>query len=65
MIQHILIDNKPVYLSQFSDKNVSFINNLLDCLGNVESRNVLKTESKLGDSLYFSWMQLINAISLN
>ena len=26
--RHTLIDNKPVYLSSFSDKNVSFINNL-------------------------------------
>ena len=32
--KHILIDNKPVYLSSFSDKNVNFINNLLDSLGN-------------------------------
>ena len=27
--KHILINNKPVYLSSFSDKNVNFINNLL------------------------------------
>ena len=26
--RHILIDNKPVYLSSFSDKKVNFINNL-------------------------------------
>ena len=32
--KYILLDNKPVYLSSFSDKNVNFINNLLDCLGN-------------------------------
>ena len=31
---HILIDNKPVYLSSFSDKNVNYTNNLPDCLGN-------------------------------
>ena len=30
--KHILINNKPVYLSSFSDKNVNFINNLLDLL---------------------------------
>ena len=63
--KHILVDNKPVYLSSFSDKNVNFINTLLDCLGNFKSWNVLKTEFKLADSLYFSWMQLINAIPLN
>ena len=62
--KYIIIDNKPVYLSSFSDKNVNFINNLLDCLGNFKSWNILKTESKLADSLYFSWMQIINAIPL-
>ena len=62
--KHILIDNKPVYLSSFSDKNANFINNLLDCLGNFKSWTILKTESKLADSLYFSWMQIINAIPL-
>ena len=29
--KHILTDNKPVYLSPFSNKNVNYINNLLDC----------------------------------
>ena len=40
----------------FSVKNVNFIDNLLDYLGNVKSWNVLKTEFKLADSLYFSCM---------
>ena len=63
--KHTLIDNKPVYLSSFSNKNVNFINNLLDCLGNFKSWNVLKTEFKLAEILYFSWMQLINPVLLN
>ena len=63
--KHILINNKPVHLSSFSDKNVNFINNLLDCLGNFKPCNVLKTEFKLTNSLYFSWMQLIKVITLN
>ena len=63
--KHVLIDNKTVYISSFYDKNINFINNLLDYLGNFKSWNVLKTEFKLADSLYFSWMQLINAIPLN
>ena len=60
--KHILFHNKPIYRTSFSDKNVNFINNLLGCLGNFKSWNVLTTGFKLGDSLYFSWMQLINAI---
>ena len=63
--KHILTDNIPVYLPSCSDENVNFINNLLDCLGNFKSWNVLKTEFKLADSLHFSWMKLINAIPLN
>ena len=39
--KHILIGNKPVYLSSFSDKKVNFINNLLDCLEYFKSWNVL------------------------
>ena len=63
--KHMLTDYKPVYLSSFCDKNVNYINNLRSCLGNFKSWNVLKTELKLADSSYFSWMQLINAIPLN
>ena len=63
--KHILFDNKTVYLSSFSDKNVNFINNLLDYLGNFKSWNVLKTKFKLADSLHFSLMQLINPIPWN
>ena len=47
----MLIDNKPVYPSSFSYKNVNFINNLLDCIGNFKSYNVLKTEFKILGSL--------------
>ena len=34
---HILIDNKPVYLSRSSDKNVNFLDNLIDCSGSFQS----------------------------
>ena len=63
--KHILIDNKPVYLSRFSDKNVNFLDNLTDCSGSFKSWTILKTEFNLADSLYFSWMQLVNAIPTN
>ena len=63
--EHILIDNKPVYLSRFSDKNVNFLDNLIDCSGSFKSWTFLKTEFNLADSLYFSWMQLVNAIPTN
>ena len=63
--RHLLIDNRPVYLQSFADKNVNFLDNLLDGSGNSKSWNELKTEFNLADSLYFSWMQLINSIPLN
>ena len=62
--KQILIIN-PFYLSSFSDKKVNYIKNLPDCLGSFKSRNVLKVELKLADSLYSSWMQLINTLPLN
>ena len=55
----------PFYLSSFSDKKVNYIKNLPDCLGSFKSRNVLKVELKLADSLYSSWMQLVNTLPLN
>ena len=55
----------PFYLSSFSDKKINYIKNLLDCLGSFKSRNVLKVELKLVDSLYSSWMKLINTLPLN
>ena len=55
----------PFYLSSFSDKKINYIKNLLDGLGSFKSRNVLKVELKLVDSLYSSWMQLINKLPLN
>ena len=45
--KQILIIN-PFYLLYFSDKNVNYIKNLLDCLGSFKSRNVLKVELKFG-----------------
>ena len=55
----------PFYLSSFSEKKVNYIKNLLDYLGSFKSRNVLKVELRLADSLYSSWMQLINTLPLN
>ena len=39
--KHILIGNKPVYLSSFSGKKVNIINSSLDCLEYFKSWNVL------------------------
>ena len=63
--KHLLIDNRPVYLQSFDDKNVNFIENLLDGSGILKSWNELKAEFNLTDNLYFSWMQLINSIPLS
>ena len=59
--KHLLIDNRLVYLQSFADKNVKFLDNLLDRSGNFKSWNELKAEFNLADNLYFSWMQLINS----
>ena len=60
--KHLLIDNRLVYLQSFADKNVKFLDNLLDRSGNFKSWNELKAEFNLANNLYFSWMQLINSI---
>ena len=48
--RHLLIDNKPVYLWSFADKNINFLGNLLDGLGNFKSWNKLEAEFKLADA---------------
>ena len=63
--KHLLIDNRLVYLQSLTDENANFLDNLLDGSGNFKSWNELKSEFNLVDSLYFSWMQLINSIPLN
>ena len=63
--RHLLIDNRLVYLQSIADKNVNFLDNLLDGSGILKSWNELKTEFNLADNLYFSWMQLLNSMSLN
>ena len=52
--RYLLIDNRPVYLQSFADKNVNFLDNPLDGSGNFKSWNELKTEFNLADNLYFS-----------
>ena len=32
--KHLFIDNKPVYMQSFADKNVNFLDNLRDSLEN-------------------------------
>ena len=56
---------RPVYLQSFADKNINFLDNLLDGSGNFKSWNELRVEFNLVDNWYFSWMQLINSIALN
>ena len=63
--RHLLIDNRPVYLQSRVDKNVNFLDNLLDGSGKFKSWNELKTEFNFLHNLYFSWMQMINSITLN
>ena len=63
--RHLWIHNRPVYVQSLADRHVNFLDNLLDGSGNFKSWNELKTEFKLADNLYISWMQLINSIVLN
>ena len=63
--KHLLIDNRPVYLQSFADKDFDFLDNLLDGSGIFKSWNEIKAEFNLADNLYFSWLQLINSIPLN
>ena len=63
--RHLLIDKRPVYLQSLANKNVNFLDNLLDGSGNFKSWNELKTEFNLAGNLYFSWMQPINSMPLN
>ena len=48
--RHLLTDNRPVYLRSFADKNINFLGNLLDGLGNLKSWNKLEAEFKLADA---------------
>ena len=63
--RHLLIDSRPVYQQSMPVKNVNFLNNLLDSLGNFKLCHELKAEFNLPNNLYFSCMQLIDSMPLN
>ena len=57
----IIIDNSIV--TKFSQKNISFVDQLVNESCQVKKWRTLKDEYHLGNDMYFQWAQLIHAIS--
>ena len=59
---NIQIDHKPVYLKEFSEKNINFVSQLFNEIGRLKPWEDIKTCHSLSSVHYFKWVQLINAI---
>ena len=59
---NIKIDHKPVYLKEFSEKNINFVSQLFNEIGRLKPWVDIKTCYSLSSVHYFKWVQLINAI---
>ena len=60
----IIVDNFYVNFTNFSNKNINFVSDLVNENCNFKSWETLKNEYHLDNKLYFQWMQLIHAIPL-
>ena len=60
----IIVDNSYVNFTNFSNKNINFVSDLVNENCNFKSWETLKNEYHLDNKLYFQWMQLIHAIPL-
>ena len=58
----IKIDNKPVYFNFFSEKQLNFVGQFFDSVGNLKNWDVIKIEFGLQNCQKFSWVQLIHAL---
>ena len=59
---YIKINNTPVYVQEFSEKNINFLCQFFDSYGNLKSWDTFKSEFNLNKTLYFKWLQLSHAI---
>ena len=60
----IIEDNSYANFTNFSNKNINFVSDLVNENCNFKSWETLKNEYHLDNKLYFQWMQLIHAIPL-
>ena len=60
----IIVDNSYLNFTNFSNKNINFVSDLVNENCNFKSWETLKNEYHLDNKLYFQWMQLIHAIPL-
>ena len=60
----MIVDNSYVNFTNFSNKNINFVSDLVNENCNFKSWETLKDECHVDSKLYFQWMQLIHAIPL-
>ena len=54
----IIVDNSYVNFTNFSNKDINFVNDLVNENCNFKSWETLKNEYHLDNKLYFQWMEL-------
>ena len=62
--EFIIVDNSYLNFTNFLNKNIKFVSDLVNENCNFKSWETLKDECHVDSKLYFQWMQLIHAIPL-
>ena len=60
--KRIITDNSTVNFTKFSQKNINFIDQLVNEFCQFQKWKTLKDEYHLDNDMYFQWAQLIQAI---
>ena len=61
--KHIIIGNSTVTFTKFSQKNISFVDQLVNESCQFKKWQTLKDEYHLHNDMYLKWAQLIHAIT--
>ena len=61
--KHIIIGNSTVTFTKFSQKNISFVDQLVNESCQFKKWQTLKDEYHLDNDMYLKWAQLIHAIT--
>ena len=60
--KHIQIDNKSIYLYNFSNRNLNFVGQLFDTDGKLKSWDCVKHQFLLKYNIQFQYQQIIHAL---
>ena len=62
--KYITINNKPIHLKSFSNKDINFVCQLFHDFGIAKSWEELKFDYNLSGNLFFQWIQIMHCLPI-